>query len=251
MTLAVITGASRGVGRALAISFARKGYDIACLGRDIEGLEKTALRVSQAGRTAWVYPVDFLDPQNAIKVAGELRASHDTITVLAILASPTPDPDAEADLTGTSTDQIIAYSNVILSSSAILTRELAPLLEAGAPGTILFVTSDWALRGAHGPAAFAGAKAGLTHFARSIRREFGRKAIQVSLLLPGDIASYDADWAEPKWDIDDPVEDVLAELGSDRIPLADICEVAGMIIDRRYSRIEEVIIAPRSGEYDY
>ncbi|WP_373491931.1 SDR family NAD(P)-dependent oxidoreductase [Parasphingorhabdus sp.] len=251
MKTAVITGASRGIGRALAIYLSREGFNVACVGRDRTALDATAERVRTAGQNAWVFCADFAKPVETATVAQEIAENIASIDLAVMLASPAPDPDEEATLGGTDTDQIIEYANVVFTSQVLFTKQLQPALAKSESSTLIYFSTDWALRGSHGPAAFSGAKAGISHFARSIRRDFAEKGIQVTSIYPGDIATYDADWIEAKWDIDDPVEEVVKEFGGDRIPLLDVCEVVSLVAARKHCRIEEIVMAPRSGEYDY
>ncbi len=249
--VALITGASRGIGRALAIAFARIGFDVICVARDEEGLSATAQRVRESGRQAFVVPADLGSP-DAIKKIGEwVDKEGKKIRTLVFLAAPTPDAESEATLQGTDQSRVDAYMHTIFRGGMLLTKELESSLASARPSSVIFIASDWALRGAHGPPVFSAAKAGLAHFARSIRRDFAEKGIAVSVIFPGDIASYDLDWNEAKWDIDDPVNSVRAELGDKRIPLIEIAEICTFIATRKNSRIEEVVVAPLSGEYDY
>jgi NAD(P)-dependent dehydrogenase (short-subunit alcohol dehydrogenase family) len=98
---------------------------------------------------------------------------------------------------------------------------------------------------------FSAAKAAVAHFGRSIRREMARSAIRTTILLPGDIASFDVDWNDPVWDIDDPAEKVTESLGNSRILLSDITSAIGAALDSKTGRFEEIIFAPDDAEYDY
>ena len=84
-----------------------------------------------------------------------------------------------------------------------------------------------------------------------MRRSLARHGISLTTLYPGDVATFDADWQEAKWDLDDPVDDVVAELGNSRIPLIDVVQTVEFIISRRLARIEEIVLSPLDGDYDY
>ena len=68
--VAVVTGAGRGIGRAIALKFAQAGADVACVSRTVENAEKAAADVRAQGGNAWAYAVDVADAK-AVAVAGE------------------------------------------------------------------------------------------------------------------------------------------------------------------------------------
>src|SRR5580693_7081904 len=68
--IAVVTGAGRGIGRAIALKFAAEGADIACVSRTAENAEKVAAEIRQLGRQAWAYAVDVADGA-AVNAAAE------------------------------------------------------------------------------------------------------------------------------------------------------------------------------------
>src|SRR5882672_4383740 len=68
--VAVVTGAGRGIGRAIALKFAGEGADVACVSRTAENSEKVAAEVRALGRKGWAYAVDVSDAK-AVEAAGE------------------------------------------------------------------------------------------------------------------------------------------------------------------------------------
>ena len=248
---ALVTGASHGIGRALAIFLARRGYRVVCVARTEKDLKETVDRVSAEGNAAVMIPVDLERSTDVSALVSQVKKEFDDLNLLAHLASPRVDPETESTLKGTAVEQIEAYLKVSMGAAMVLTKSLQELLSKNAPSHLFFMSSDWAMRGSHGPAAFGAVKAGIAHFARSIRREMARGGVRTTVLLPGDVASFDVDWAQSVWDIDDRPEDVMCALGDKRILLVDVFAAIGACLDQKAGRIEEIVFAPSNPDYDY
>jgi short-subunit dehydrogenase len=251
MASALVTGASHGVGKAVAIYLARRGYQVICVARSAEALEATVQRIRAEGHLGEAIAIDLARPTEVGRLMEVIKEKFSDLKLVAHLATPRPDPDIESTLEGTAESQIDGYLDVMVRAAIVLTKGLETTLATNAPSHLFFMSSDWSLRGSHGPAVFSAAKAAVAHFARSIRREMARNDIRTTLLLPGDIASFDADWEEPIWDIDDSPEKVMNALGKSRILLSDITAAIGMTLDLATGRVEEIVLAPDDAEYDY
>src|SRR3954471_7742708 len=68
--IAVVTGAGRGIGRAIALKFAAEGADVVCVSRTLENAEKVAVEIRATGRKAWAHAVDVANSA-AVNEAGE------------------------------------------------------------------------------------------------------------------------------------------------------------------------------------
>ena len=251
MKTALITGASRGIGKALAIKFAREGYEVICVSRDDEALSETVKRIHSEGFKAVACRADLANPDNIDDLTNFVNSNFDKLDYLAVLASPETDPDEEEEIETTSVSQISAYVDVVLKAGILLTKSMKEKLLQGESASILFIASDWALRGYHGPATFAAVKAGIAHFARGIRKEFAKGNIRVTTVFPGDIATYDEAWENPKWDLDSPLGEVKKELGNSRIPLSEFINLMFSVSEFENCIVEELIVSPIDGDYDY
>jgi 3-oxoacyl-[acyl-carrier protein] reductase len=181
--VALVTGGSRGIGRAIVEALARDGFQVAFTYRqDAAGAE--SLQASLAGR-ARAYPLDLLDharPQALVEQVeqefGELfgLVNNAGLRKDALLAM-TPDSDWEAVL------------DVNLGGVFRCCRAALPRMLSRRRGAIVNVSSLSALRGLPGQAAYAGAKAGIVGLTRSLAREVGKRGVRVNAVLPGFVAS--------------------------------------------------------------
>src|SRR5664279_3353946 len=89
--IAVVTGAGRGIGRAIALKFASEGANVVCVSRTVENSEKVANEVRALGRTAWAHAVDVADSK-AVAAAGEtILAEAGRVDILVNNAGVTKD----------------------------------------------------------------------------------------------------------------------------------------------------------------
>src|SRR4051812_41073754 len=89
--IALVTGASRGIGRAIALQFAAEGADVICLSRSVENSEKTAAEVRALGRRAWAEAVDMADGPGVTMAAEKILGEVGRIDILVNNAGVTRD----------------------------------------------------------------------------------------------------------------------------------------------------------------
>lgn len=140
--------------------------------------------------------------------------------------------------------------------TVFITKALLPLLEKEKSdeerSQIIFMASDWALSGSHGPSVFSAAKAAVRVFSHTLKYEVLDAGIKPTVITAGDIASFDLDWKEPKWDIDDLPAVIRAELGRSRILLAKLVNlVISIATAGEMMLIDEVHISPEDPAYSY
>src|ERR1051325_2132853 len=80
--IAVVTGAGRGIGRAIALKFAAEGADVVCVSRTAENSEKVAGEVRAMGRRAWAHAVDVADARAVAAVSEKIMADAGRVDVL-------------------------------------------------------------------------------------------------------------------------------------------------------------------------
>jgi len=179
--IAVVTGAGRGIGRAIALKFATEGADVVCVSRTLENSEKVAGEVRAAGRKAWAFAVDVADSTAVSKAGEEILAQALRVDILVNNAGVTRD----GLLMRMKDDDWDAVLNTNLRGAFLFTRAFNRALFKQRSGTIINVASVIGLIGNAGQANYAASKAALIGFTKSIAREFAPRGITANALAPG------------------------------------------------------------------
>ncbi len=178
---AVVTGAGRGIGRAIALKFAAEGADIVCVSRTAENSEKVATEVRALGRKAWAYAVDVSDPK-AVAAAGEkILKEAGKVDILVNNAGVTKD----GLLMRMSDEDWDTVLNTNLRGAFAFTKAFARDFLKQRSGRIINVASVIGLMGNAGQCNYAASKAGLIGLTMSTAREFASRGITVNALAPG------------------------------------------------------------------
>jgi 3-oxoacyl-[acyl-carrier protein] reductase len=169
--IAVVTGAGRGIGRAIALKFAAEGADVACVSRTAENSEKVANEVRALGRKSWALAVDVADAA-AVAAAGEkILAETGRVDILVNNAGVTRDGllmrMSEADW------DLVLDTN--LKGAFLFTKALTRAFIKQRSGRIINVASVIGLIGNAGQANYAASKAALMGFTKSAARELGAR----------------------------------------------------------------------------
>jgi len=196
--VAMVTGASRGLGRALAAGLAREGYDLIIDARDAAALNAAAAEIRWDGGTVTAIPGDVTDPahrlalQRAAEQAGRLDLLVNNAGTLG--ASPLP---ALADYPA---DELRTAFEVNVIAPIALTQLVLPLLRA-AGGAVLNITSDAAVEAYAGWGGYGAAKAALEQASNVLAAE--ELAVRVWWADPGDLRTDMHKQAFPGEDISD------------------------------------------------
>lgn len=177
----LITGASSGIGEALALEYARSGARLALLARRKEELERVAQGVLAQGGMAHVYPVDVTDV-SAVEDAVQ-RADRDLGSLDLVIANAGMSKPVAAPLLTVKTCTDIVDVNV-RGALATLTAAI-PSMVAARRGHLVGVTSLAGLRGMPGFGPYSATKAALSTFLETLRVELRPLGIRVTDVMPG------------------------------------------------------------------
>lgn len=179
--VAVVTGAGRGIGRAIALRYAAAGADVVCVSRTVENSEKVAAEVRALGRRAWAVAVDVADPAQIAAAGEKILSETGRVDVLVNNAGVTRDGlvmrMAEADW-----DVVL---NTNLRGAFLFTKAFTRVLLKQRSGRIINIASVIGLMGNAGQANYAASKAGLIGFTKSVARELGSRGVTCNAIAPG------------------------------------------------------------------
>jgi 3-oxoacyl-[acyl-carrier protein] reductase len=180
---ALITGASRGIGRAIAVEFAKRGADVALVGRDVAALEETAASAAnaRAGATAEIYAADVTDRSEMERVVAETVDRFGRLDCAIANAGQS----ADALILRLKSEVIDQMINVNLKAAFYLCGAAAKPMIKQRGGSMVLVTSIVGITGNAGQAAYAASKAGLLGLCKSLAKELGSRNIRVNAVAPG------------------------------------------------------------------
>jgi len=179
--IAVVTGAGRGIGRAIALKFASEGADVVCVSRTVENSEKVAGEIRAMGRKAWAVAVDVSDSSAVAAAAEKILADSGRVDILVNNAGVTRDgllmrmSDADWD----------AVLNTNLKGAFLFTKAFTRAFAKQRCGRIINLASVIGLIGNAGQANYAASKAGLIGFTQSVARELAGRGVTCNAIAPG------------------------------------------------------------------
>lgn len=202
--VALITGGSKGLGRAIALAYAREGASLAICARGAEALEAAADEARALGADVLAIVADVGSDRDRERVVSETLDRFGRVDILINNAStlgPTPLPQL-TDLDPRAFEDVV---RVNLVAPFILTRSIAGQMLMRGSGLIVNITSDAAVNGYSGWGAYSAAKAGLDGLTRVWAEELSPSGVTMVSVDPGDMdtemhraAMPDADPAELK-----------------------------------------------------
>lgn len=192
--VAVVTGAGRGIGQAIAIKLAEHGADIAAVDLKPEFLDQTVEKVRALGRRAWPVAADVSNAASVDAAAQQILQQAGRVDILVNNAGITRDGllvrMSEADW-----DSVL---DVNLKGTFLVTRAFARGMIKQRSGRIVNIASVIGLMGNAGQCNYAASKAGVIGFTKSCARELAGRGITVNAIAPGFIQTAMTDKLTPE-----------------------------------------------------
>ncbi|MBS0539848.1 MAG: SDR family NAD(P)-dependent oxidoreductase [Proteobacteria bacterium] len=180
--IALVTGASRGLGAAAALAFAREGAHVVAVARTVGGLEALDDRIQQAGGSATLVPLDVTDGAGIDRLGAALYERFGRLDVLlgnaALLGTLSPIGHIDPAIF----EQVMAVN---VTANWRLIRSLDPLLHRSDAGRAIFVTSGISRRIVPYWSAYAASKAALDMMVATYAAEVAHTPVRVNLYNPG------------------------------------------------------------------
>ena len=190
---ALVTGASQGIGKAIALELAAAGAKVACVARSEGKLAETAAEIAAAGGTAAVYPCDVTDSAASQKVIEAVVAEWGQLDILVNNAGITRDTLIPR-MSDEEWDDVIATN---LRSVFLFTRGAIQEMMRKRTGRIINISSVSGIMGNPGQANYSASKAGIIGFTQTVAREIASRKVTVNAICPGFISTEMTDALGP------------------------------------------------------
>jgi len=182
---ALITGASRGIGKAIALAYAREGAVVGITARRLDSLEETAAQVEAIGRRAYCMEWDVRDVSLVDAKLGEVKENLGGLDIVVNNAGvrrlpadhANPSPEAEWDY----------VIDINLKAVYFICQSVAKLMQEQKSGVIINIASDAGMRGAPNP--YGISKWGLIGYTKGLAKRMAPHGVRVNAIAPGPVAT--------------------------------------------------------------
>ena len=183
--VAIVTGASQGLGRAVAIALGQNGATVLCLARNADKLADTVKQVEAVGGKAEAVACDVTDREAAAAAINGAKENHGRLDILVNNAGITRDKLMRG-MSDEEWDSVIATN---LTSCFVCCRAAAGIMRRAKYGRIINMASISGLIGNPGQANYSASKAGMIGLTRTLSKELISRGVTVNAVAPGFIAS--------------------------------------------------------------
>jgi len=183
--IALVTGASQGLGHAVAVRLGANGAKVLCVARNAEKLADTVAQIQALGGEAVAMACDVTNRESIEKLFEQVEADHKRLDILVNNAGITRDTLLPR-MTDVQWDEIIAAN---LTSCFLFSRAATRIMMGQRYGRIINMSSVSGLIGNAGQTNYSATKAGMIGFTRSLSKEMAKRKITVNAVAPGFIES--------------------------------------------------------------
>ena len=188
--VAVVTGASRGLGKAMALALAGEGVRVALLSRNEDHLDRVAGEIAAAGGDAAVFVADVTREEQVKKTAAKILARFGAVHILINNAGL----NVRQPVTELTLDEWRAVLDTNLTSAYLMCHSFVPSMKGQGYGRVLNIASIMAWVSLPGRTAYSASKSALLGFTRSLAQEVAADRITVNTISPG---LFDTELARP------------------------------------------------------
>lgn len=220
--VAVVTGASRGIGRAIALRLAEHGARVVVSSRKADACETVANSIREAGGEAAVIPCNIAYKEQLQRLVDETTALWGGIDILVCNAAVNPYFGPAADIPDEAYEKIMGAN---VRSNFWLTNQVSAQMAERGGGSIIIVSSIGGLRGSQTLGVYSLSKAADLQLARNIAVEWGPRNVRANCIAPGLIRT---DFARALWEDPDTLRSFTRGAALERIGEPD--EIAGAAV---------------------
>lgn len=197
--IALITGASRGIGKVIATTLAEQDAHVILTARDLQALTQVTQKITDNGGQATAIPTDLEDEESIDSLINQINEKFQRLDILINNAGTSFNGPIEK----TSTAQFDRCMTVNARAAFILTRQSLPLLEQANPGFIINISSVVGVKGYAQQIAYTASKHAMRGMSIALAEELRDRNIRVHVICPGGVATEMVQKMRPDINMDD------------------------------------------------
>jgi NAD(P)-dependent dehydrogenase (short-subunit alcohol dehydrogenase family) len=192
--VALVTGASSGLGRATALALAHAGADVVLLARSADDLQQVVTELTASGSRVLAFPADVAHEDDVVNAVRRTIETFGHIDIL-VNAAGIDVPGPIVQLATSDWDYVL---DVNLRAPYLLAKAVFPSMSQARRGTIINISSVAGKRGWANASAYCAAKFGLTGFTQALAAEGKAYGIRACVIYPGGMATHWGMWSSPE-----------------------------------------------------